>query len=137
MSVTPRFARLTALALATALLAGCAAAGPNWHGAPLAAPDAAARGQFLRAPDAAGTEAPVDHWWSVLGDPVLDDLEARALAGSPDLAAAQARIGSARAALAVTKGATLPSAPLSKSLPWRWYKVRLNSVYKNAKLGWY
>ena len=31
-------------------------------------------------------------WWTLLGDPVLDDLEARALSGNPGIAAARARI---------------------------------------------
>lgn len=104
----PRYALL----LATALLTGCATAGPHWHGAPAAAPVATARNQFLRAPADATPAAPAARWWDALHDPVLNDLETRALAGSPDLAAAQARIGSARAALAVTKGALLPAAQI-------------------------
>jgi len=95
--------------LVSALLAGCASVGPNWHGAPVAAPDAAARTAFLRAPAGVDAGAPSAHWWEALGDPVLNDLETRALAGSPDLAAAQARIAQARATLASTKSASLPT----------------------------
>jgi NodT family efflux transporter outer membrane factor (OMF) lipoprotein len=103
--------RLLLLPVATALLAGCAAVGPNWHGAPDAAPIAAARPAFLRAPDAAATVAAplAAHWWEALGDPVLNDLETRGLAGSPDVAAAKARIAQAQATLAGAKGAALPS----------------------------
>jgi NodT family efflux transporter outer membrane factor (OMF) lipoprotein len=102
--------RLLVLPLTAALLAGCAAVGPDWHGPPAAAPDAAARPAFLRAPDALTPAAPPARWWETLGDPVLDDLETRALAGSPDLAAAKARIASARASVSVAKGALAPSA---------------------------
>jgi NodT family efflux transporter outer membrane factor (OMF) lipoprotein len=102
--------RLLVVPLAAALLAGCASVGPDWHGPPAAAPDAAARTSFLRAPAGATPAAPPAHWWEALGDRVLDDLETRALAGSPDIAAARARIASARASLSVAKGALAPSA---------------------------
>lgn len=109
----PTRPRLLVLPLATALLAGCAAVGPNWHGAPAAAPDATARGHFVRADEAVSPAPPVAQWWQALGDPVLDDLERRALAASPDLAAARARIDSARAALSVAKAAQLPTLGVS------------------------
>lgn len=101
--------RLLALPLATVLLAGCASVGPNWHGAPIAAPDAASRGQFLRAPANVDAAPPAARWWEALGDPALNDLETRALAGSPDLAAAKARIASARAALSNARSALAPT----------------------------
>ncbi|WP_082703380.1 efflux transporter outer membrane subunit [Novosphingobium sp. Fuku2-ISO-50] len=91
------------------LLAGCASVGPNWHGAPVAAPDAAARPAFLRAPANTDATAPSARWWEALGDPVLDDLITRALTGSPDLAAARARIAQSRATLSAAKGALLPA----------------------------
>ena len=99
---------LATLPLATALLAGCTTVGPNWHGAPVAAPQATARGQFLRAPAQTDSATPAARWWETLGDPALDDLETRALAGSPDLAAAQARIASANAALGSARSALAP-----------------------------
>jgi NodT family efflux transporter outer membrane factor (OMF) lipoprotein len=95
--------------LAILLLSGCASVGPQWHGAPPVAPTATARGHFFRADAAAETAAPAARWWQVFGDTVLDDLEARALAGSPDLAAAQARIANARAAEAASRSAAAPS----------------------------
>jgi NodT family efflux transporter outer membrane factor (OMF) lipoprotein len=111
MSAFLRPARsITVAAPLFALMAGCAAVGPNWHGAPAAAPVATARGTFLRAPADAVTTTPAAHWWETLGDPVLDDLIARALAGSPDLDAARARIDQARATLSVNKAAYAPSA---------------------------
>ena len=110
----PRLAPFPLLALVP-LLAGCAAVGPDWHGPPAAAPVAAARSAFLRAgadtaPTSPASQGQNARWWEALGDPVLNDVEATALAGSPDLAAAQARIASARAALTGTRAAMAPSA---------------------------
>ncbi len=93
-----------------ALLAGCAAVGPNWHGAPVVAPDAAARGAFVRAPAKVTATPPAPRWWETFDDPVLNDLITRALAGSPDLKSAKARIDQSRATLSVAKGSLLPSA---------------------------
>lgn len=107
---TPTRPRLLVLPLVTALLAGCAAVGPNWHGAPNVAPVATARPAFLRATPDATPQAPPARWWEALGDPALNDLEMRALTGSPDLAAAKARIDSARAVLDNARGALRPSA---------------------------
>ncbi len=100
--------RLIAPLLAT-LVAGCATAGPGWHGPLPVAPAAAARGGFVRAPAGTAAAEPAARWWAALGDPLLDDVIARALVGSPDLAAAQARIAQARAALAETRSARVPS----------------------------
>lgn len=57
----------------------------------------------FRAPAA---EWPTDSWWQAYGDSQLDTLIDEALAGSPDLAAAQARVVRAEA-LAQQAGATL------------------------------
>jgi outer membrane protein TolC len=48
-------------------------------------------------------------WWKGLGDPLLDELMARAVQGSLDLRQAQARILQARATLGTAKAARLPS----------------------------
>ena len=110
--VPPIRPRLLMLALTTALLAGCATVGPDWHGAPNAAPVAAARPAFLRASADTTAEAPTARWWESLGDPTLNEVETAALAGSPDLVAAQARIDSARAVLDTANGALRPAASI-------------------------
>jgi len=111
MSVLSRSLPRSLFALPSlALLAGCAAVGPNWHGAPVAAPTAVARGAFVRAPADVLATPPAPHWWETFGDPVLNDLITRALAGSPDLEAAKARIDQSRATLSGAKAALLPSA---------------------------
>lgn len=48
-------------------------------------------------------------WWSAFGDPVLDDLEARAEAASPTLAAALARYDQARAVARVEASDLIPT----------------------------
>lgn len=53
-------------------------------------------------------EWPAERWWTAYGDPQLDALVDEALAGSPSVAAAQARILQARGASEVAGAATLP-----------------------------
>jgi len=51
---------------------------------------------------------PQQEWWKAYGDPQLDALVAEALAGSPDVAAAQARVRQARGAAEVVGADRLP-----------------------------
>lgn len=53
--------------------------------------------------------APRGPWWSMFGDPVLDDLETRAQAASPTLAAALARYDQARAVARVEASDLIPT----------------------------
>ena len=71
----------------------------------------------LRAPTAIGVSGlagegayPADEWWKAYGDPGLDGLIAQALAGSPDVALAAARVRAADAAVEQAGGALLPDA---------------------------
>ncbi|MCC6940208.1 MAG: efflux transporter outer membrane subunit [Novosphingobium sp.] len=113
--------RLTRTTAATALLAtflsGCTTVGPDYTGAPDAPVQAAARGSFLRTPDALA-QAPDARWWESLNDPVLNGLINDALNGSPTLAAANARVAQARASLAASKTAAIPSISTSFSAPY-------------------
>ncbi|WP_338465644.1 efflux transporter outer membrane subunit [Novosphingobium sp. ZN18A2] len=105
------------MALVLASLAGCAA-GPDYAGPPKVASQAAARGNFLRAPEGATDAAPAAHWWTALGDPVLDKLVTDALADAPGIAVANARIAQARAGLAANKTAYIPSVGTSVTVPY-------------------
>ncbi len=60
-------------------------------------------------------EAPPAAWWAQFGDPVLADLEVRALAGNLDLHAALARVRSARAAFRQAQYDFAPHVPLDGS----------------------
>lgn len=57
----------------------------------------------------AGTAVDPAHWWTAWGDPVLDELVARALAGNPDVAIAQSRIRQARLGEIHARARGLPS----------------------------
>ncbi|HSD39974.1 MAG TPA: efflux transporter outer membrane subunit [Rhodocyclaceae bacterium] len=89
---------LTPIAL-TLLLSGCFTVGPDYAGAPELAN--AKPGALTRANQTGvKSEAPIAAaWWQSLGDDTLNSLVAQALADSPDMQAAQARLRKARATL--------------------------------------
>ncbi|MEE4450609.1 efflux transporter outer membrane subunit [Novosphingobium resinovorum] len=95
------------------LLAGSVGActmGPDYAGPPQVAATAATRGTFVRAGDPALNTGPgLARWWDTLGDPVLSRLVDEALAQSPDIDAAQARLREARAKLEQGRAQLLPS----------------------------
>lgn len=117
MTASPPFRPLAAAAIAL-LLAGCATVGPEYAGAPQASPQAEVRGTFLRGDEAATPARPAARWWETLDDPVLTRLLDEALAGSPTLAAANARVAQARAALAANRTAVLPTINASGAAPY-------------------
>jgi len=102
-----RFPHLSALAVAV-FLAGCA----STHGlAPASQPrDAnatlATKQSFNATSDA---QFPTQQWWTVLGDPQLDALIEEALAGTPSLAAADARVRQAVATAGIADSVRKPS----------------------------
>jgi len=95
--------------VAALVLAGCASSS---NFAPTVAPDAPAAFREdggARFVDAAPAEAqPRGEWWRVFGDPVLDDLVARAAAGNTDLQAAAARVAEARALMREAQAGLFP-----------------------------
>ncbi|MCB4860678.1 efflux transporter outer membrane subunit [Sphingobium sp. PNB] len=89
-------------------LAACTA-GPDYQG-PEAARPVSPAARFVRTPADAGPQAPAAAaWWTALGDPVLDALESRALAASPGVAVAEARVRQARASLRTERANALPN----------------------------
>ena len=78
------------------------------------APEAYATAQTLAAPETAAW--PVDAWWKAYGDAQLDALVAEALAGSPTLAQAEARLRRAQALANQAKAAQLPSVEANGSV---------------------
>lgn len=95
------------LTLPLMLVTGCVA-GPDYAGPPQAAGTLA--GQFLRAGEDVDATAPrASQWWTLLGDPVLDQLETRALADNPGIAAARARIEQARARVRAERANRFPT----------------------------
>jgi NodT family efflux transporter outer membrane factor (OMF) lipoprotein len=102
-----------------ALAAGCLAActvGPDYRGAPPAPPLAARAVAFNRAPDGSSAAEPsAAPWWRALGDPELTALIEAALAHSPDVEAAEARLRESRAALREQQRNALPKSSASAS----------------------
>src|SRR5690606_30978014 len=84
--------RTLAVALSSALLAGCVTVGPDYN-APAEAPVVL---QGAVAP-VYSTEAPVATWWAQFDDPVLEQLVHGALSDNLDLRVAVARVQQARA----------------------------------------
>ncbi|WP_420138117.1 efflux transporter outer membrane subunit [Sphingomonas sp.] len=100
---------LLPLALTSLLLTGCTV-GPNYAGPPAAAGDLS-HANFVRTGNLAVAAAPgVAHWWEQLNDPLLNTLETQALAASPDLAAAEARLRQARASFRLERANQAPTA---------------------------
>ena len=96
----------TRMALAAAL---CLSACASVPGANLAKPKPAAAyaaSQTFAAPAAAW---PGDDWWTAYGDDQLDRLIAEALAGSPSIAVAKARLDKAQAGVGEARAALLPT----------------------------
>jgi len=88
-----------------ALLTGCTV-GPNYGGPPRVVADTPA---FHRAADLGATGPVLAQWWTALNDAELDRLETLALAGSPDLAIAEARLRQSRAGLGAARANLLPT----------------------------
>jgi len=101
----PRRAGLLA-AISALALSACATIPPAAPARIAKTPTAYETRASLAAPAA---EWPGDRWWSAYGDAQLDGLIAGALAGSPTLAAARARVRRAEAAAAQAHAAQLPT----------------------------
>jgi outer membrane protein, multidrug efflux system len=101
--------RLARAASAASLLAACLCGcivGPNYQGPPGVAPEAHA---FRRADGSMPSSEPVARWWSSLADQKLDRLIEAALASSPTVASAEARLRQARAQLEGQRASALPN----------------------------
>src|SRR5581483_6661464 len=97
--------------VAALLLAGCAA-GPEYRRPEVDMPVSwTVEAPFrIAAPSDTSSKGP---WWKAFGDPTLDALEERALAASPTLAAANARLAQARAQVGAAESALVPSLGLA------------------------
>jgi NodT family efflux transporter outer membrane factor (OMF) lipoprotein len=104
--------RPTCFALAAAVfvtvLSGCTV-GPDYRGAPAVAQNDLQSKTFLRTPNTGMTTASApNQWWLALNDPQLNELIATALAHSPDVHIAQARLRESRAQLDQQNANALP-----------------------------
>lgn len=104
---------------AACVLAGCAV-GPDFQ---TPRPDAPATWSAARAGDASlhdpslfgNTAQPSSEWWKAFGDPVLNELEARAASASPDLRTAALRFAQSRERRRAAAASWGPQAGLSAS----------------------
>jgi NodT family efflux transporter outer membrane factor (OMF) lipoprotein len=106
--------RLLLGALAPVALAGCLV-GPDYKGPPSIAPQAVSAATFRRVDDETSAPPP-SRWWTALGDETLDRLEADALAASPDVEIAVARLRQSRATLSKDRANLLPTTGASTAV---------------------
>jgi NodT family efflux transporter outer membrane factor (OMF) lipoprotein len=93
--------------LTAALLSACAAVGPTYHAPTVEA--LALPSTWQAALPHQGQAAQLQGWWARLGDPVLVELQRLANANNPSMQKAAAQIASARASLASSKAAGVPT----------------------------
>ena len=102
------FIRMTAVVLATALVAGCAAMEGISTQSSLGNADRLAATKSLAGVPTSAAAWPTSDWWKQFKDPQLDQLVDEALASSPTLKVAEARTRKAIAAADVSRSALYP-----------------------------
>ncbi|PXA84553.1 multidrug transporter [Nostoc sp. 3335mG] len=108
MTLHPVPRTLATVTVAAALLAGCATV-PQLGPRPELRTAATVESSQTLVPESPSAEWPATNWWAGYGDPQLDALIAEGLAGSPDLAAASARLRAAQGFAQQAGAARLPS----------------------------
>ncbi len=94
-------------------LAGCVA-DRDWRATPVISPDALAAKNSLGSVTVQSDAWPADSWWQAFGDPQLDTLIDAALAGTPTLTIAEARLHAAQAAVLQANAARKPSIAINE-----------------------
>jgi NodT family efflux transporter outer membrane factor (OMF) lipoprotein len=103
------------LAASAMLFAGCVDTG-HWKPAPKLTPQALTADRALSGAQVDVTAWPQDGWWRSYGDPQLDALVAEALAGSPSLEIAEARLRTAQGQALAAHAALLPTVSADASV---------------------
>ena len=107
---SPPFVASIAVALLTAL-AGCVDRG-GWRAAPQVAPAQLGAARTLASATVDPAAWPAEGWWHGYGDPQLDALVDEAIAGSPSLVAAEARLRAAQGQALAVGALKLPNVAL-------------------------
>jgi NodT family efflux transporter outer membrane factor (OMF) lipoprotein len=134
--LTPKARRVasTVSALAAALaLAGCAAQGPREPRAQIKPNDSYASAQSFAAP---ASQWPAQAWWKAYGDSQLDALIDEALAGSPSIAIADARLRRAQAYVQVSGAAMKPQLSANTSISQTKQSYNYLSPRSGTPEGW-
>jgi len=90
------------------LLAGCADMGGITPNSKLRDPNTLAAGKDIEGANLSNAHWPTAKWWQAYGDSQLDAMIGKALAGSPNLRLAAARIDEAKAMSGIVHAASLP-----------------------------
>jgi NodT family efflux transporter outer membrane factor (OMF) lipoprotein len=93
-----------------ALLSGCAAVGPNYQPPKTRVPASFGEvgGATTQPSKTTSRAVEITQWWATFGDPELDSLIDRAVAGNYDLQEAESRIRQARSQLLIARADQLP-----------------------------
>lgn len=130
--------RVLALApalVSCALVSGCIT-DPDYHAPRPVVPNDLAAQRTLEGTQVNAEAWPRDAWWQVYGDPQLDSLMTEALAGSPTLQIAQARLRAAQAVVTSTSAPRLPRTTADAQSTTQRYSA--NSIYPPPFAGnWY
>lgn len=102
--------RRLAAGLLVTFLAGCTVVGPDYR-----RPEVDLPGRFPGADASVDAPAVAARWWTLYGDPRLDDLVAASLAHNVDLRRAAAQIEEAEATLSIAGSALLPEVDVAGS----------------------
>ncbi len=102
------------LVAATALALAACTVGPDYVRPAAPAPAAFKEAEGWK-PAQPKDEAPRGHWWSVFGDPALDDLEAQVDISNQNVKLAEARVHQARALTQQARAAYFPTVDASAS----------------------
>lgn len=127
------FAPLLGAALAAAL-SGCVNAG-GWKAAPQLAPAQLTAERTLTGLAVDAAAWPADGWWRSYGDPQLDALVAEAIAGSPSLTLAEARLRGAQGQALAVGALKLPNVALDAQATRQRYPE--NDIYPPPYAGNY
>src|SRR5215472_1757834 len=101
--------------IAAVALAACVDRG-GWQPAPQLAPQALTADRTLAQAQADARAWPADAWWRSYGDPQLDALVDEALAGSPSLQVAEARLRAAQGQSIAARAALAPTGTVDGSV---------------------
>jgi len=101
-------ATATAMTAWIALIGGCAVTRVD-PPAPVAAPAQFKEDALWKQARPAAAEPVPEQWWTLFGDPVLDELQHRLVIGNENLKAAVAQVAGARAALEASRSALFPT----------------------------
>ena len=127
-------AGLTALAVLSCGLAGCIT-DRDWHAPRPVAPDSLTAERTLASAQVNEDAWPEDGWWRAYSDPQLDALVSDALAGSPSLQVAQARLREAQAVATSASAPRLPNTTVNAETSRQRYSA--NSIYPPPFAGNY